>query len=72
MSKKIFFKKEPFFEGFLSTFDLFGTHTFTIEDIDELIPKESEVEVKENDLEMVAQDFWNALVQYERKIKSTE
>jgi hypothetical protein len=71
MNRKMHFKKkEPFFEGFLSAFDLFGTYTFTKEDFDDLILQESEIEVKENDLELVARDFWRAFTQYEEEIQS--
>lgn len=71
MNRKIYFKKEePFFEGFMSAFDLFGTYTFTKEDFDKLILQESEIEVKETDLELVARDFWRAFTQYEEEIQS--
>lgn len=69
-SKTFFNKREPFFEGFLSTFDLFGSHTFTREDFDKLILQKSEIDVKENDLEAVARDFWSAFDQYEEEIKT--
>lgn len=71
MGSKIFFKKsEPFFEGFLSTFDLFGVRTFTKEDFKELILQKSEIKIKENDTELVAMDFWKAFSQYEEEIQS--
>jgi len=71
MSHKTFFNKsEPFVEGFLSTFDLFGSHTFTKEDFDKLTLQKSEIDIKENDLEAVARDFWNAFDQYEEENKT--
>lgn len=69
-SKTFFNKSEAFFKGFLSIFDLFGSHTFAGEDFDELILQKSEIDVKENDLEAVARDFWNAFDQYKEKLKT--
>jgi hypothetical protein len=66
-SKKFFNKSELFFEGFLRIFNLFGSHTFAREDLDELILQKSEIDVKENDLEAVVRDFWNAFGQYEEE-----